>query len=334
MGGRQLELGKQVREFKDSYGNIAYLDENLLISKRRNSPPHEVGYIVDDKIIIPAGNISSTGDLGISDDILREVADIAYIYDYNNIYLHPISHPYTLREVFLDISNSPMTSRTYNRLGESWFHKLKLEFVKPYMIKLGRYLAQRREVANVYPESEDMFKAFKLTPYGKVKVVIVGQDPYHTPGVADGLAFSSKDLTTIPPSLVKIFSRLEEEIGFGDFLEGNPDLSRWAEQGVFLINRTLTTEKGLPNAHREIGWKRFTDFVFNRLREHPERLVFMLWGTSAKSIKPILENTHHYILEAEHPAFAARDMRDWDNGECFKKCNNILTGLNKQIINW
>src|SRR5690606_24231587 len=124
------------------------------------------------------------------------------------------------------------------------------------------------------------------------------QDAYHTPGVADGLAFSSGQPTYIPPSLEKIFDALEEEFGFGDFLERNPCLDYWAEQGVLLLNRTLTVEKGNPNSHGEIGWKQFTDFIFNRLREHKESLVFMLWGSSARNVRKIVDDGRHLILEA------------------------------------
>ncbi len=219
-------------------------------------------------------------------------------------------------------------------LGESWFFKLKAEFHKGYWKKLGMYVAQRRQVANVFPDKEDVFKAFKITPFEKTKVVILAQDPYYTKGVADGLAFSSKQQTYVPPALVKMYEAMETDVHFGNFLDNDPNLAYLARQGVLLLNTVLTVEEGQPQSHVDKGWERFTLRVLDTLKDHQNDLVFLLWGSKAKGFKEIIQNGRHLILEAEHPTYAHREGRRWNHEECFKRCNAFLQVKGYGTINW
>lgn len=360
--GRQLEIGQSVPESKDSVGNYWYIDENSVYLKLiQENRARFVGFLMDDTLTVFRHKdkhlMRINNSYGFNEEILDSLK-INYIYIFsdekicglpiellklNGDYLHfktqgfekQIFVPLDIIELNeIDYLSNPKFSIRHERLGNEWFHITKEEFEKPYMIKLGRFLAQRRKIANVLPVPDSMFKAFQAVPYSSVKAVIVGQEPYHTDGVADGFAFSSGQPTHIPPALEKIYETTEKELKFGIFLDKNPSLEYLAEQGILLLNRILTVEKGNPSSHRDIGWKQFTDFVLNRLRDHPENLVFMLWGSSARNIRKIVDNGRHLILEAEHPAFAARDAREWDNGHCFTKCNSFLKSLNKQTINW
>lgn len=360
--GTQLELGQSVPEGRDSVGNYWYLYENAVFLKLvKETNPRMIGFKMDQTLTTFRDRekhlMRVNQSYGFNEEVLKSLGiqqivlfEDKKVYSFSidilkaqGSYLHFQEQGFE-RQIFLplnfiepheiDYLADPKFSNRYRRMGEEWFHITKMEFEKSYMIRLGRHLAQRRLQAKIFPEPDKMFRAFQMVPYSNVRVVIVGQDPYHTDGVADGLAFSSGQPTYIPPSLDKIYETLEAELSFGLFLDRNPCLDYWAEQGILLLNRTLTVEKGNPNSHGDIGWKKFTDFIFNRLREHPNPLVFMLWGSSAKTIRPIIENNKHLILEAEHPAFAVRDAREWDNNHCFKKCNSFLESLGKQQINW
>ncbi len=248
------------------------------------------------------------------------------------------------KQLFLPISEieafvyvTPEDEKRIELLGKEWFYKLKEEFHKDYMILLARQLAYRRSVGIVYPEKERMFRAYKTTPFNEVRVVILGQDPYYTKDVADGLAFSSGQDLYIPPSLQQIYRSIEKDIKFGLFLDQNPNLQYLAEQGVFLLNRVLTVEKGIPGAHgdeKEYNWQRFTNKTLQKLKEHPRDLVVMLWGSEAKKCKELVDNGRHLILEAEHPANAGRQERDWEHGECFTKANKFLQAKGYGIIEW
>lgn len=359
--GRQLEIGTIVPEKRDSLGNFWYIDENSVYLKlAKESKARFIGFKLDNKITIFRDrkkhvlnvnnsygfNIEIFKSLNIEQIVLFEDKKIfnftLHFLEQAGEYLHfketgfekqIFLHLNILDACEIDYDFDPTFSTRFKRLGKEWFHITKREFERPYMIRLGRFLAERRVVANVMPEGDEMFKAFQMVPYSDVKVVIVGQDPYHQEGVADGLAFSSKIETFIPQTLSKIYDTIEKETGKVN-LERNPSLNAWAKQGVLLLNRSLTVEKGNPNSHSEIGWKKFTDFVFNRLREHSENLVFLLWGTSARNIKPIVDDGRHLVLTSEHPAFAAKDARDWENNNCFIKTNSFLRSLNKTEINW
>lgn len=181
-----------------------------------------------------------------------------------------------------------------------------------------RWLVDTYEAAKVYPAKEEVFRAFKLTPYQNVRVVIIGQDPYHTPGVANGLAFSSKKTEATPPSLVNIFKAIKNDLGIEN---KNPSLDKWASQGVLLLNTALTTIVGSPLEHAEY-WKDFTSSVLSALNNHPNNLVFLLWGNEAKKLSSQI-NSKHTVLTASHPS--PLSAKNFINCQHFSKVNEILT---------
>jgi uracil-DNA glycosylase len=208
-----------------------------------------------------------------------------------------------------------------------------------YMIDLSEKIKKRRRLnIEVYPFSENVFRAFKETPYNNVKVVLLGQDPYHTPGTADGLAFSSK-LDIVPPSLKVIFEEINNDVYKG--LERSkfvsPDLTIWARQGVLLINSILTVERGRAGSHKGklFGWENFTAAAFRQLNLHPNNLVFMFWGKEAKAFRPIITDNRHLILEAAHPAAEFHKINAGFFGcKHFSKTNEFLKSQNLTEINW
>lgn len=157
--------------------------------------------------------------------------------------------------------------------------------------------------------------------------------PYNTPGVADGLAMSSDKPTYVPPSIYKVFDAIEKETGVLN-LDRNPKLDRWAEQGVFLFNTILTVEVNQPKSHAGKGWEQFTSRVISELKNHPHNLVVFLWGRDAQQFRLLIENDRHLILETEHPAAATRNSRDWENMNCFTKCNEFLQASGYGAIEW
>ncbi len=186
-----------------------------------------------------------------------------------------------------------------NLLGEEWFKRIGHIFERPYMKRLSLFLNKRRKEVKVYPKSDNTFKAFKLTPYSQVKVVIIGQDCYHN-GVADGLAFSSQAMG-IPKSLQIIFKEINNCIPY--FNENRlADLTDWAKQGIFLFNTILTVEEGKPMSHEGKGWEQFSTEVIIQLNKHPNPLVFVLWGARAKKFKGLIDSKYHLVLESPHPA--------------------------------
>lgn len=196
------------------------------------------------------------------------------------------------------------------------------------MKQLKSFIQERRKVTTVYPESNKVFRAFNICPYDKLKLVIIGQDPYPGKNIADGLAFSTKQ-KAIPFSLNIIFEEIHNNLyryikkEERYYIFPSNDLSSWAKQGVLLINRVLTNEEGKINAHKERGWEEFTDSLINKLNDYPKPLVFMLWGNDAKSLKSIIRNENHLILEASHPA-AEKHKKNAG----FLGCNHFLLANN------
>jgi uracil-DNA glycosylase len=219
-------------------------------------------------------------------------------------------------------------------IGEDWCRELRGEFDDPYMTKLQAFIWQRRrsDAAIVYPEPEDVFKAFKVTPFGQVKVVILGQDPYHSPGTANGLAFSTDD-DTVPPSLDNIFKELESDVGDGLLLNLDPDLTRWAEQGVFLLNRILTVEEGKPLAHADKGWEIFTRHVIEILNAKRKNVVYMLWGTYAQKLQPLIDPINNLVLTAAHPSPLSA-YKGFLGCKHFSQANEYLVMHKKTPIQW
>ena len=186
-------------------------------------------------------------------------------------------------------------------LGSSWFNNIAQEFSKNYMLKLNEFLAEEIKTQTVYPSSENTFNAFKLCPLDQIKIVILGQDPYHGPSQAHGLCFSVQEGIKPPPSLVNIFKELEASVeGFTRPKHG--DLSAWAKQGIFLLNTSLSVRAGEPGSHFNQGWEIFTDQVIKTINEECSGVVFMLWGASARRKASMIDATKHLILEAPHPS--------------------------------
>ncbi len=210
---------------------------------------------------------------------------------------------------------------------------LQDEFKKKYFRKIPPILSKERKKYNVYPPSEKVFRAYRLTPYDKVKVVIVGQDPYYNKHEANGLAFSVEDNVGItPPSLQNIFREIENEYDFMN-LEWSTDLTPWAKQGVFLMNRALTVRGGQPRKHYNIGWLKFTDATIKALDKSPVPIVFLLWGNDAKGVENHIDEDHHLILRASHPSPRSAHISFNGCGH-FKRCNNFLKKNNLKPINW
>ena len=216
-------------------------------------------------------------------------------------------------------------------IEESWKQVLSDEFEKPYFQEMAAFLHQRKEQgAVIYPRGRDIFKAFELTPFDRVKVVILGQDPYHNPGQAMGLSFSVPDEVPAPPSLKNIFKEIESDLGVR--LSGRHNLVKWASQGVLMLNASLTVEAGAPNSHSRIGWQTFTDAVIERLSAGREGLVFLLWGNFARAKRELIDTSRHYVLEAPHPSPLARGA--FFGCRHFSRTNEILARQGKTPIDW
>ena len=216
-------------------------------------------------------------------------------------------------------------------MEQSWKEALQSEFEKPYFAALARTLhAEKAAGERIYPPGRDIFKAFELTPVDQVKVVILGQDPYHGPGQAMGLCFSVPDSVPAPPSLKNIFREIETDCGVR--MSGSPNLEPWARQGVLLLNAILTVRAGAPASHGTIGWQTFTDAVIRYISTHLEGVVFLLWGNFARSKRELIDTTRHHVLEAAHPSPLARGA--FFGCRHFSKTNEILLAEHKTPIDW
>lgn len=217
------------------------------------------------------------------------------------------------------------------RIEETWKEQLTNEFAKDYFQALTHFIkARRKEGAIIYPPWPQIFNAFSSTPFNEVKVVILGQDPYHGEGEAHGLCFSVSDGVRIPPSLRNIFKELNSDIGVNIPESGN--LTQWTKQGVLLINAILTVEHKSPASHKNKGWEEFTDSVIKLLSERREGLVFMLWGAFAKSKKSLIDTENHLVLEAPHPAaeIYSGGKAGFFGSKPFSKANDYL----KEKVDW
>ena len=217
------------------------------------------------------------------------------------------------------------------KIEQSWKNALKDEFEKPYFDSLVRFLhKEKSEGKTIYPPGPAIFRAFELTPIDKVKVVILGQDPYHGAGQAMGLSFSVPDNIQAPPSLKNIFKEIQEDLGIT--MSGRPNLEKWARQGVLLLNASLTVEAGRPNSHSGIGWTEFTDAVIRYLSDNCSGIVFLLWGSYARNKKYLIDTEKHHVLEAAHPSPLARGA--FFGCRHFSKTNGILVSEGKTPIDW
>lgn len=217
------------------------------------------------------------------------------------------------------------------KIESSWKDALAPEFEKPYFASLVRFLHAEKAAGKViYPPGSLIFRAFDLTPVDQVKVVILGQDPYHNPGEAMGLSFSVPDGVRTPPSLRNIFQEIEADLGIR--MSGRPNLEAWARQGVLLLNSILTVEGGRAASHRNIGWQEFTDAVIRYLSDHGNGIVFLLWGNFAKAKSALIDPSKHHVLMAAHPSPLAGGA--FFGCRHFSQTNQILMAEGKTPINW
>jgi uracil-DNA glycosylase len=213
----------------------------------------------------------------------------------------------------------------------SWKEALNDQWEQPYFISMAKFLKEEKQKGKViYPKGSKIFSAFEITPFNQVKIVILGQDPYHGPGQAMGLSFSVPKGVKVPASLKRIYKELHRDIGFE--IPEHGDLTSWAEQGVFLLNAMLTVEASQPGSHKKIGWQNFTDAVIRKLSNDRKGIIFMLWGNFAKAKKSLINTEIHHVLEAAHPSPLAGNAFS----ECshFSKANNLLREMGAGEINW
>ncbi len=217
------------------------------------------------------------------------------------------------------------------QIEESWKEVLASEFGSSYFMELKEFLTEEKAKYPVYPPGSQIFNAFQLTPFNQVKVVILGQDPYHGPGQAHGLCFSVPQGISPPPSLVNIFKEIEKDLGIKVPAGGN--LEKWARQGVLLLNATLTVRANQPGSHQRRGWENFTHAVISGLSEKRVGLIFLLWGKFAQEKESLIDTNRHYILKAAHPSpFSA--YNGFFGCRHFSKTNEILRKHGLEEINW
>ena len=217
------------------------------------------------------------------------------------------------------------------KIEQTWKNALASEFEKPYFASLVRFLhAERQAGRRVFPPGSQIFRAFELTPVQQVKVVILGQDPYHGPGQAHGLSFSVPEGVQAPPSLKNIFKEIETDLGIR--MSGYPNLENWARQGVLLLNAVLTVRCAEAASHSRNGWQEFTDAVIRYISDNCEGVVFMLWGNFARTKSELIDHSRHCVLEAAHPSPLARGA--FFGCRHFSKANEYLTSIGRTPIDW
>lgn len=217
------------------------------------------------------------------------------------------------------------------KIEQSWKDALTDEFGKPYFVSLVRFLHDEKAAGKrIFPPGSQIFRAFELTPLDKVKVVILGQDPYHGFGQAHGLSFSVPDGVPAPPSLKNIFREIETDLGIR--MSGYPNLENWARQGVLMLNAVLTVRSGEAASHSKVGWEQFTDAVIRCISDRCEGVVFLLWGSFARSKRELVDTSRHYVLEAAHPSPLARGA--FFGCRHFSRTNQILSSQGKAPVDW
>ena len=216
-------------------------------------------------------------------------------------------------------------------INQEWDRVLAPEFQKPYFKQLWEQVEEAYQTGTVYPAKENIFNALHYTPYSKVKVLLLGQDPYHGEGQAHGLAFSVHPGVSLPPSLQNIFKELSADVGITP--PPNGCLTAWAEQGVLLLNTVLTVRAGEANSHKKLGWTTFTDAIISALNEREDPVIFLLWGANAKEKLPLITGAQHFVLSAHHPSPLSAS-RGFFGCRHFSKTNTILERLGKEPIRW
>lgn len=217
------------------------------------------------------------------------------------------------------------------KIHPSWLPPLQQEFQKPYFEDLIKFVKKEYASAPIYPEAKNIFRAFELCPFENVKVVILGQDPYHGPGQANGLCFSVNDNVTLPPSLQNIYKEIAADLNIPNPTKGN--LDNWAKQGILLLNATLTVRANTPGSHQKKGWEQFTDTAIKALSDQKEHLVFLLWGKYAQEKGSVIDTTKHLVLTAPHPSpFSAHS--GFFGCKHFSKTNAYLNSIGEKPIDW
>ena len=218
------------------------------------------------------------------------------------------------------------------QIESTWKEHLQGEFEKPYFVQLTEKVRQEYKAGTCYPPGPLIFNAFNLCPFDQVKVVIIGQDPYHEPGQAHGLSFSVQDGVMFPPSLQNIFKEIEGDLGMPVPQSG--DLSRWARQGVLLLNATLTVRAHMANSHAMLGWREFTDAAILALAREREHIVYMLWGGYARGKSYMIDKQRNLVLESVHPSPLSANRGGWFGQHQFSRCNQYLQENGLTPIQW
>lgn len=218
------------------------------------------------------------------------------------------------------------------KIDNSWREHIGAEFEKPYFSALTDFVRHEYTTTTCYPPGSLIFNAFNLCPFDRVKVVIIGQDPYHEPGQAQGLSFSVPEGVPFPPSLQNIFKEIQLDLGKP--MPPTGDLTRWAEQGVLLLNATLTVRAHQAASHQRHGWEQFTDAAIRALNAERENLVFILWGGYARSKAQLIDRSRHLVLESVHPSPLSANRGGWFGNHHFSQCNAYLREHGKQEIDW
>lgn len=218
------------------------------------------------------------------------------------------------------------------QIEASWLSVLNDEFHSEYFAKLKLFLIEEKKKFNVFPPGNQIFAAYNTTPFDNVKVVIIGQDPYHEKGQAHGLCFSVNEHVTIPPSLVNIFKEIYDDLGIVQPKSGN--LTKWAKEGVLLLNAVLTVRENVAGAHRNMGWEKFTNSTIKHISDKKENVVFILWGNYAKEKRALIDASKHCILTATHPSPLSANRGGFFGCKHFSKTNEYLQQHGIQPINW
>lgn len=218
------------------------------------------------------------------------------------------------------------------KIDNSWREHIGAEFEKPYFSALTDFVRHEYTTTTCYPPGSLIFNAFNLCPFDRVKVVIIGQDPYHEPGQAQGLSFSVPEGVPFPPSLQNIFKEIQFDLGKP--MPPTGDLTRWAEQGVLLLNATLTVRAHQAASHQRHGWEQFTDAAIRALNAERENLVFILWGGYARSKAQLIDRSRHLVLESVHPSPLSANRGGWFGNHHFSQCNAYLREYGEQEIDW
>ena len=218
------------------------------------------------------------------------------------------------------------------KIEQSWKKRLEPEFEKPYFTELTNFVREEYSTKQIFPPARQIFNTFNYCSFDDCKVVILGQDPYHGLGQANGLCFSVNDGVRIPPSLVNIFKEIQNDLGQPIPKTGN--LERWAKQGVLLLNATLTVESGKAGSHQNKGWERFTDAVVKCVSDEKKNVVFMLWGRYAQDKGSIIKTEDHFVLKSKHPSPMSANGGGWFGNNHFSKANAFLESKGLEPINW